>query len=108
MSTRSRIGILNPNGTIESVYCHQNGYPEYTGYFLENFYTNTKLVKLLLSKGDISNIATSYDWNLKTWSFFMQIFNDLKFFMCVTTLLHLKLWDSHLFFNRSTANTRIF
>ena len=63
MSTRSRIGILNPNGTVESVYCHQNGYPEYTGYFLENFYTNTKLVKLLLSKGDISNIATPYSWD---------------------------------------------
>ena len=63
MSTRSRIGILNPNGTVESVYCHQNGYPEYTGYFLENFYTTTKLVKLLLSKGDISNIATPYKWN---------------------------------------------
>ena len=63
MSTRSRIGILNPNGTVESVYCHQDGYPAYTGYFLENFYTSTKLVKLLLSKGDISNIATPYRWD---------------------------------------------
>ena len=69
MSTRSRIGILNQDGTVESVYCHQDGYPEYTGYFLENFYTSTKLVKLLLSKGDISNIATSYDWNLKQQTF---------------------------------------
>lgn len=63
MSTRSRIGILNQNGTVESVYCHQDGYPEYTGYFLENFYTTTKLVKFLLSKGDISNIATPYKWD---------------------------------------------
>ena len=69
MSTRSRIGILNQNGTVESVYCHQDGYPEYTGYFLENFYTSTKLVKLLLSKGDISNIATSYGWDLKKQTF---------------------------------------
>ena len=69
MSTRSRIGILNQNGTVESVYCHQDGYPEYTGYFLENFYTDTKLVKLLLSKGDISNIATSYGWDLKKQTF---------------------------------------
>tara|TARA_Y100001937_G_scaffold55271_1_gene76178 strand:- start:644 stop:1186 length:543 start_codon:yes stop_codon:yes gene_type:complete len=69
MSTRSRIGILNSNGTVESVYCHQDGYPEYTGYFLENFYTSTKLVKLLLSQGDISNIATSYGWDLKEQTF---------------------------------------
>ena len=71
MSTRSRIGILNQDGTVESVYCHQDGYPEYTGYFLENFYTSTKLVKILLSKGDISNIATSYGWDLKK-----QIFDN--------------------------------
>tara|TARA_B100001093_G_C26555991_1_gene896568 strand:+ start:79 stop:621 length:543 start_codon:yes stop_codon:yes gene_type:complete len=62
MSTRSRIGILNQNGTVESVYCHQDGYPEYTGFILENFYTNEKLVRNLLSKGDLSNIATSYNW----------------------------------------------
>tara|TARA_R100000231_G_scaffold40400_1_gene35244 strand:- start:605 stop:1186 length:582 start_codon:yes stop_codon:yes gene_type:complete len=71
MSTRSRIGILYQDGTVESVYCHQDGYPEYTGYFLENFYTTTKLVEILLSKGDISNIATSYGWDLKK-----QTFND--------------------------------
>ena len=65
MSTRSRIGILYTDGTVESVYCHQDGNPEYTGYFLENFYTTTKLVEILLSKGDISNIATSYGWDLK-------------------------------------------
>jgi len=69
MSTRSRIGILYQDGTVESIYCHQDGYPEYTGYFLENFYTSTKLVEILLSKGDISNIATSYDWNLKQQTF---------------------------------------
>jgi len=62
MSTRSRIGIINQDGTIESVYCHQDGYPEYTGFILENFYTNEKLVRNLLSKGDLSNIATSYNW----------------------------------------------
>jgi len=62
MSTRSRIGILNQDGTIESVYCHQDGYPEYTGFILKNFYTNEKLVRNLLSKGDLSNIATSYNW----------------------------------------------
>ena len=62
MSTRSRIGILNLNGTCESVYCHQDGYPEYTGFILENFYTNEKLVRNLLSKGDLSNIATPYNW----------------------------------------------
>jgi hypothetical protein len=62
MSTRSRIGILNQDGTVESVYCHQDGYPEYTGFILENFYTNEKLVRNLLSKGDLSNIATPYNW----------------------------------------------
>ena len=63
MSTRSRIGILNKNGTVESVYCHQDGYPEYTGYFLQNFYTSEKLVRNLINQGDISNIASCYNWH---------------------------------------------
>lgn len=31
MATRSRIGIENQDGTVTSVYCHWDGYPENNG-----------------------------------------------------------------------------
>ena len=36
MSTRSVIGILNEDKTVNSVYSHYDGYPEHNGYFLKN------------------------------------------------------------------------
>ena len=38
MSTRSRIGILKNNGSIESIYCHLDGYPEWVGKKLYRYY----------------------------------------------------------------------
>ncbi len=31
MATRSNIGILNADGTVTGVYCHNDGYPEHHG-----------------------------------------------------------------------------
>ena len=40
MSTRSRIGILKSNGSIESIYCHLDGYPEWVGKKLYRYYND--------------------------------------------------------------------
>jgi hypothetical protein len=59
MSTRSRIGILNGNDAITSVYCHSDGYPSWNGkVLLENYQTTEKITELL-SYGDISSLYPS-------------------------------------------------
>ena len=40
MSTRSRIGLQLANGSVLSVYCHWDGYPEFNGVKLVNFPNN--------------------------------------------------------------------
>ena len=63
MATRSIIGILHDNNTIESIYCHFDGYPSNTGYFLLTYYNTKQKVLDLIKKGDLSSIASSFDWN---------------------------------------------
>ena len=65
MSTRSRIGILNQDGSIESVYHHSDGYPEWLGVFLKRNYSDTSKVRELMELGDISCIHSNTDWNMK-------------------------------------------
>jgi hypothetical protein len=55
MATRYTIGKVQEDGqTIRSVYGHWDGYPEYAGRVLENFYTDEEKIDRLLSMGDIS------------------------------------------------------
>ena len=54
MATRSRIGIENENGTITSIYCHFDGYPDGVGATLKEHYLSTQKVRMLLNLGDIS------------------------------------------------------
>ena len=61
MSTRSEIGILNSDGTIESVYCHWDGYPEYNGVILSEYYTKEEIVRELIRNGDLSSLHESID-----------------------------------------------
>ena len=63
MATRSIIGILHDNNTIESIYCHFDGYPSNTGYFLLTYYNTKQKVLDLIKKGDLSSLASSFDWN---------------------------------------------
>ena len=65
MSTRSIIGIMNENNTVDSVYCHFDGYPEHTGYFLKKFFDTTDKVENLISNGDISSLVSSRNWERK-------------------------------------------
>ena len=57
MSTRSRIGILNPDATITSVYCHNDGYVEGVGTALTTHYTNEAKIRALIALGDLSSVG---------------------------------------------------
>ena len=54
MATRSRIGMVNEDGTVSSVYCHWDGYPSYNGRVLSENYTDLEKVKKLIALGSIS------------------------------------------------------
>jgi hypothetical protein len=54
MATRSRIGILNEDGTVSSVYCHWDGYPSHHGKILSEHYTDPEKVKKLINLGSLS------------------------------------------------------
>ena len=54
MATRSRIGIEKEDGTVESIYCHWDGYPSNNGVILQENYQDREKVEELISLGDIS------------------------------------------------------
>ena len=57
MSTHSRIGIEEVDGTIRSVYCHFDGYEEHVGALLLKAYTDPNKLRALISLGDLSSLA---------------------------------------------------
>lgn len=57
MSTRSSIGIRNEKGEIRSIYCHHDGYPEWVGRVLTNYYDTTESIEKLLELGDLSSLG---------------------------------------------------
>jgi hypothetical protein len=57
MSTRSNIGILNEDGTVDYIYCHWDGYVENNGKILNENYTTEKQVRELINQGDMSSLA---------------------------------------------------
>lgn len=56
MSTRSRIGILNDDGSVDSIYCHHDGYLSHTGDLLIHCYDTEQKVRELLKLCDISGL----------------------------------------------------
>lgn len=62
MSTRSRIGYINPKtGEVKSVYCHFDGYPSNNGKILFKHYTKREDVEELVELGDMSCLGESID-----------------------------------------------
>ena len=58
MSTRARIGILNKDGTVESIYCHHDGYlTGGVGEMLYMHYNTEEKVRELLKQGDLDALA---------------------------------------------------
>lgn len=56
MGTRSRIGILESNGSVTSIYCHWDGYVEHHGPILRDHYATVEKVRALIALGDISSL----------------------------------------------------
>jgi len=57
MSTRSNIGIVNPDGTVESIAVHFDGYLEGVGQTLATHYQDEAKVRALLALGDLSYLG---------------------------------------------------
>lgn len=58
MGTRSRIAIQNQDGTLNSIYCHWDGYPSHNGAILEKSYREEAKVRELISLGSLSVLAS--------------------------------------------------
>ena len=54
MSTRSNIGIINADGSVTAIYCHNDGCPSGVGKTLREHYNTEEKVRELLSLGDLS------------------------------------------------------
>lgn len=68
MSTRCRIGILESDGKVKSIYCHHDGYPKGVGEILKIHYNNPDDVEKLIALGDISILGVGYDSKMaKRW-----------------------------------------
>ena len=59
MATRSRIGIELEDGTVKSIYCHWDGYPEHNGRILNEHYLDRVKVLELVELGDISKLGAN-------------------------------------------------
>jgi hypothetical protein len=62
MATRYRVGILQEDGAIKSVYGHWDGYPESAGKILTEKFNTKEKVEDLIEGGDISCLETDTDW----------------------------------------------
>jgi len=68
MATRSRIGIELKDGSVLSVYCHWDGYPEFNGVKLVEHFNSYEKASELIDGGDISALWTNAGWNNETLS----------------------------------------
>ncbi len=56
MATRSTISIQNADGTIDSIYCHWDGYPSNNGALLLKHYNTEDKIRELISLGSLSSL----------------------------------------------------
>lgn len=66
MGTRSRIGYQLKDGSVVSVYCHWDGYPEFNGRILRDHYISDEQVRDLIDGGNISALHTNAGWMNET------------------------------------------
>ena len=57
MATHSTISIQNNDGSIDSVYCHWDGYATHNGRILLTHYNSEQRVRELISMGPISSLG---------------------------------------------------
>jgi hypothetical protein len=54
------------DGSILSIYCHFDGYPDFNGVKLQEHFNTTEKVQELIDLGDISCLWTNGGWNNET------------------------------------------
>ena len=59
MSTRSAIGILHDDGSVESIYCHHDGYLSGVGATLNKYYSSKESILNLMSHGDVRSLGST-------------------------------------------------
>lgn len=101
MSTRSRIAIEKQDGTVESIYCHFDGYLSNNGEILQNHYSTKEKMEKLIELGDISSLGNTpeatvayhrdrgEDFNSKTYPNVATLFDDgynssVEYVYCLT------------------------
>ena len=57
MATRSRIGLVNQDGSIDSIYCHFDGYISGNGRILDQHYNSLEKIQELIALGDLSSLG---------------------------------------------------
>lgn len=57
MSTRSNIAVVNPNGSVTSIYCHYDGYLSHVGDRLVKHYDTLEKAQALVTLGALSSIG---------------------------------------------------
>lgn len=67
MSTRALIAKVDHNGQTTVIYSHSDGYPEYVGKVLANYYTDPDKVDALMALGDVSILGISPVDEPKMW-----------------------------------------
>ena len=68
MSTRSRIAVLQNDGSVKSIYCHWDGYPSHNGKMLMQHYNSKSLADALVAMGDMSSL----DVNIEKSTFYTR------------------------------------
>lgn len=63
MATRGRIGVQLTDGSILSVYCHYDNYPEFNGVKLQEHFNSRDAATELIDGGNISCLWTNAGWN---------------------------------------------
>ena len=61
MSTRSTINIEKEDKSVDSIYCHFDGYPTNVGAILLEYYTTEKKIKQLINLGDIVTLMPTVE-----------------------------------------------
>jgi len=90
MSTRSRIGIRQEDGTILSIYCHWDGYYEAVGLTLYLEYKDAEKVRALMSFGDRSSLL---DTPSEEGSYAARDEEDAPGLCCVAALVSSDIYD---------------
>jgi hypothetical protein len=57
MATRSIIARQNPDGSLDAIYCHWDGYPDHNGKILKEHYRSAEKVDALIALGNLSGLG---------------------------------------------------